>query len=804
MGARGDDLAAVDDGDAIGPPRGREPVGDDDHGFLAEAALQALLNDGLGGGVEGARRLVKEENGRAADQSPSNRDPLPLARRHPDAALADRLVVALWPRGDKVVGAGLAGRSLDLGAGRVGTAVADVVDKGAAEKKDVLGNDGERGAEALEGDGGELLAIDADAAGIDIVVAEEEGENGRFARSARADEGEGLARGDGEGDAAEGRARAPGGVVGEVDLGKFDAPAAGDQRGGARGIADVRAAIENRQDPGAGAAELAETAVERAEGADGAGDGEGVEEKGCQLARAEGAGDDFAAALPEDQREGAKTDELEGAEKHADDPRLARLRPTEVGKSPAIALALALLLMVGVNGADAAEGLFGAAGESRQMVLDAAAEALEAAAEDGRDKDNGRDDDQREKRELEAHREEDGDCSDEGNHRPQTVGDAHGKGCLNDGEVAADAREKFADPLALEVSWCLRDETREGREAKVAEEARAGDPEKDRLKKGEGAADREKTDEGERDPVELVEVGLDESRVDDPAGDSWRGEEDGALADEEDAREEERPEVGADDLEEPMAGHSWRSGRAHTRPTVARRRAAAKGPRPNRASRAGGGGPRVWYRPDLMGTPPAPESGASAPGDGAIFWRHLGTAPNLLSLSRIVAVLAAAMLYLYGHRRVALPLGFAAGITDLLDGYLARRLNQTTELGAILDRLSDLVLESTALVCAMHFTLVPPWFLVLYLTREFVVLSARLYLAEKGIALQSTFFGRLKTDFLCFGVLFLFAEHAGFASGAAGRWSYQLGLFGVAAGLLLSYLSGAMYLRSFVRRYRAA
>lgn len=180
----------------------------------------------------------------------------------------------------------------------------------------------------------------------------------------------------------------------------------------------------------------------------------------------------------------------------------------------------------------------------------------------------------------------------------------------------------------------------------------------------------------------------------------------------------------------------------------------------------------------------------------------LATAPNLLSVSRIFGVLVAASLYLYGFRGAGLALGLAAGLTDFLDGYLARRLDQKTELGAILDRLSDMVLETTAFVCIVYFRFMSPVFCFLYLLRELAVVSARMDVARRGGTIPTIFLGKLKTSFLGFSFLLLFGVHAGLISepGVADV-AWRVGYGGVIAGLVISYISGAQYLQVFARHY---
>ena len=62
------------------------------------------------------------------------------------------------------------------------------------------------------------------------------------------------------------------------------------------------------------------------------------------------------------------------------------------------------------------------------------------------------------------------------------------------------------------------------------------------------------------------------------------------------------------------------------------------------------------------------------------FWRDLGTVPNLLSLSRIVMVVIAVCFFVAGYVAEGLLIGTIGGLTDYLDGYIARKTNTSTEI----------------------------------------------------------------------------------------------------------------------------
>lgn len=198
-------------------------------------------------------------------------------------------------------------------------------------------------------------------------------------------------------------------------------------------------------------------------------------------------------------------------------------------------------------------------------------------------------------------------------------------------------------------------------------------------------------------------------------------------------------------------------------------------------------------------TPPAAKESSADRASG--FWVDIRTIPNLMSISRILITLVSVGLYLNGYTASGLIIGAIAGLTDILDGWLARKLNQTTELGAILDRLSDLVLETGALTCALYYSLLPPSFLVLYLVREWIVISARQYVAERGHSIPSSFLGKRKTNLVLGSFIGVFASHSGLISGDSSEIVYKIGYMMMVGGLVASYLSGIIYLRSFVEIY---
>ena len=137
------------------------------------------------------------------------------------------------------------------------------------------------------------------------------------------------------------------------------------------------------------------------------------------------------------------------------------------------------------------------------------------------------------------------------------------------------------------------------------------------------------------------------------------------------------------------------------------------------------------------------------------FARDIRTVPNLLSLGRVLLVLVTiVVIVVFDQMEIGLALGFLAGFTDFLDGYFARKLNQSTDLGVVLDQYSDLVYEGLFFLLLTTFgTGLHPIFLGGYLAREFWVMSMRRLMAERGMVTRSSLIGKIKTHLYSYGFI---------------------------------------------------
>jgi CDP-diacylglycerol--glycerol-3-phosphate 3-phosphatidyltransferase len=122
--------------------------------------------------------------------------------------------------------------------------------------------------------------------------------------------------------------------------------------------------------------------------------------------------------------------------------------------------------------------------------------------------------------------------------------------------------------------------------------------------------------------------------------------------------------------------------------------------------------------------------------------------PNKLTISRIVLSPVFIIFFLMDHptaKLIGLIVFAVAALTDLGDGYLARKLGRTTGFGKFMDPLADKILTSTAFIALVATGHARAWMVTLIILREFGITGFRLLAAYKGMVIISTFFARLKT-----------------------------------------------------------
>ena len=91
-------------------------------------------------------------------------------------------------------------------------------------------------------------------------------------------------------------------------------------------------------------------------------------------------------------------------------------------------------------------------------------------------------------------------------------------------------------------------------------------------------------------------------------------------------------------------------------------------------------------------------------------------------------------------------IGFFAALTDIIDGWLARKLNMVTDFGALMDPLADKIYVSTTYVMMVYAGTVPAYVAVVIICREFMVTGLRQLAAKKGTVISADKLGKIKTN----------------------------------------------------------
>ncbi|MFZ5584404.1 MAG: CDP-diacylglycerol--glycerol-3-phosphate 3-phosphatidyltransferase [Thermodesulfobacteriota bacterium] len=169
--------------------------------------------------------------------------------------------------------------------------------------------------------------------------------------------------------------------------------------------------------------------------------------------------------------------------------------------------------------------------------------------------------------------------------------------------------------------------------------------------------------------------------------------------------------------------------------------------------------------------------------------------PNLLTLVRVGSIpLLVALLYLPGNFwcGVAGLLFVVAGLTDLLDGWLARRTKTVTMLGQYLDPVADKLLVASMLVVLTELGRAPGWMTIIIICREIGVTGLRALAARNGLAVPSDMWGKAKTALQMLGI-FLLIVHQPLAGLDADRW----GLWALGLAVAITAWSGLAYALRF-------
>jgi CDP-diacylglycerol--glycerol-3-phosphate 3-phosphatidyltransferase len=183
--------------------------------------------------------------------------------------------------------------------------------------------------------------------------------------------------------------------------------------------------------------------------------------------------------------------------------------------------------------------------------------------------------------------------------------------------------------------------------------------------------------------------------------------------------------------------------------------------------------------------------------------------PNKLTISRFiltVAFLVVMFSKVRYHLTIALVLFIAGGISDFLDGEIARRRKLITNFGILMDPLADKIMVCSAFIAFVGLNWMPAWMVVIIVARELAITGLRLLAASKNVVLAAEGYGKHKTISQIVAIISILVSASYNEWGSVGRAIFGFHLFGevpwigwftelaIWVAVALTFISGWLYL----------
>lgn len=174
--------------------------------------------------------------------------------------------------------------------------------------------------------------------------------------------------------------------------------------------------------------------------------------------------------------------------------------------------------------------------------------------------------------------------------------------------------------------------------------------------------------------------------------------------------------------------------------------------------------------------------------------------PNIITISRLL-LLPVLILLLWKddvtNGWLAAGLLVIIGLSDLLDGYLARKFNAVTNIGKIIDPTADKLTVLVSLLMLMHLDRINVLIPMLIISRELIIITLRAVVASDGIVIQASTEGKRKTALQMFGLggLFIYGDFFGANAGYCGNVLLIM-------SIVMSWYSAIKYFLDYLRYCR--
>jgi CDP-diacylglycerol--glycerol-3-phosphate 3-phosphatidyltransferase len=157
------------------------------------------------------------------------------------------------------------------------------------------------------------------------------------------------------------------------------------------------------------------------------------------------------------------------------------------------------------------------------------------------------------------------------------------------------------------------------------------------------------------------------------------------------------------------------------------------------------------------------------------------------------------------HETIALVLFIGGGVTDFLDGHIARRNKLITNFGILMDPLADKIMVCSAFIAFVGLQWMKAWMVVIIVARELAITGLRLLAASKNVVLAAEGYGKHKTISQIVAIISLLVQHSYDQWSPVGQTVFGFSLFGgvwidwftqisLWVAVVLTFVSGWLYL----------
>lgn len=173
--------------------------------------------------------------------------------------------------------------------------------------------------------------------------------------------------------------------------------------------------------------------------------------------------------------------------------------------------------------------------------------------------------------------------------------------------------------------------------------------------------------------------------------------------------------------------------------------------------------------------------------------KHL---PNILTVLRLLLIPVIVFYIFTGNYILAFIFFTVSGITDIADGFIARKFNLISNFGKLMDPLADKLTQIATLASLVFSDIIPIWILLVVFLKEFIMICGASFLYGKDVVVYSKWYGKLATVLLYIAIVIslLLKQFE-----LAGIWEFlDLGIFTLA--LVATIFSLIMYVRDLYQK----